>query len=78
MIDVYALAEVIIAKLSGSAEAIREVAKKHRLEATLQVVLTISTNENLSTPAIGLSVECVQFLAAVGASIDVDTYHGAS
>jgi hypothetical protein len=64
--------------LSGLAEAIRDAAELHSLEATMQVVLTISPDDSLSTPAIGFSKESIQFLASVGASIDVDTYRGAS
>lgn len=78
VIDVYAMGEALIARLSGSAEAIRDAAELHSLEATMQVVLTISPDDSLSTPAIGFSKESIQFLASVGASIDVDTYRGAS
>lgn len=78
VIDVYAMGEAVIAKLSGSAEAIRGAQKQHGLDATLQVVLTVSPDDSLSTPAIGFSAESVQFLASVGASIDVDIYRGAS
>ncbi len=76
IIDVYKMGESLIAKLAESADAIRSVAAEHNLEATLQVVLTVSPDDRLSTPAIGFSRKSIQFLASVGASIDVDTYRG--
>ena len=78
VIDVYVMGEAIVAKLSGAASAIVAAISQYRLEATLQVVLTVSPDDRLSTPAIGFSAESVQFLSAVGASIDIDTYRGAS
>jgi hypothetical protein len=76
IIDVYEMGESLIAKLAESADAIRSIAAEHNLEATLQVVLTVSPDDRLSTPAIGFSRESIRFLASVGASIDVDTYRG--
>jgi hypothetical protein len=76
IIDVYKMGESLIDKLAESADAIRSVAAEHNLEATLQVVLTVSPDDRLPTPAIGFSRESIRFLASVGASIDVDTYRG--
>ncbi len=78
MLDVYDMGEALISRLSGSSETIRRVAERFNLAVTLQVVLTVSADDRLSTPAIGFSAETVQFLASVGASIDIDTYRGAA
>lgn len=44
------------------------------LYAVLEVVLYISTDDAVSTPAIGFSNRVLAFLADVNASIDIDTY----
>jgi hypothetical protein len=77
VVDVYELGEAVLRPLLLRAEAIRSVAKAHDASVTLQVVLTISMDERLSTPAVGFSESIVAFLASVGASIDVDTYRAA-
>ena len=40
------------------------------------VVLTVSTDERDSTPAIGFSPQVISFCHAVGASIEFDIYRG--
>ena len=44
------------------------------LEATFQVVLWISTDDSISTPAIGFKPEVILFIHKIGASVDIDTY----
>jgi Domain of unknown function (DUF4279) len=61
-------------RLSPHSEKIASVRKQLGLEAVLQVVLWITTDESKSTPAIGFNPEVISFLNTVGASIDVDTY----
>jgi len=78
VVDVYELSETVVSRLQGKAETIRRITASTQAEAVLQVVLTISMNEQLSTPAIGFSEAVVQFVAQAGAYIDVDTYRGAS
>ena len=48
--------------------------QQFKVEAVLQVVLYITTDETKSTPAIGFEPEVISFLNAVGASVDIDTY----
>jgi hypothetical protein len=74
IIDVYEMASRLVAQLSPATERIIEISAKYKLTACLQVVLTITTDQTKSTPAIGFDVAVIKFLSAVGASIDVDTY----
>jgi hypothetical protein len=78
VVDVYDLASDLVERLAPKADAIRSLIGEFKLSATLQVVLTISADDALSTPAIGFDTTVIAFLASVGASIDVDTYRGAS
>jgi hypothetical protein len=77
IIDVYELGESVVRPLLPHAGAIRALASKYSAKVVLQVVLTISLDDRLSTPAIGFSESVVAFLSSVGASIDVDTYRAA-
>jgi len=74
IVDVYELSSRVIATLAPHAEAIRSVMEDNDLSAFLEVVLHISMDESLSTPAIGFDTSVVEFLAKIGASIDIDTY----
>lgn len=74
VVDVYEVAEPLIQRLEPKSEAIRSLVDELDLEAILQVVLWISTDENISTPAIGFDGGTIQFLSKVRGSIDVDTY----
>lgn len=77
--DVFRLNEIaneLIAALLPVQDKIAELAKAHRLEACLMVVLTVSTDERDSTPAIGFSPRVISFCHAVGASIEFDIYQG--
>ena len=77
--DVFRLGEIadeLIAALLPVQDKIAELAKAHRLEACLMVVLTVSTDERDSTPAIGFSPQVISFCHAVGASIEFDIYQG--
>ena len=77
--DVFRLDEIadeLIAPLLPVQDNIAELAKAHRLEAYLMVVLTVSTDERDSTPAIGFSPRVISFCHAVGARIEFDIYQG--
>ena len=77
--DVFRLDEIadeLIAALLPVQAKIAELAKAHRLEAYLMVVLTVSTDERDSTPAIGFSPQVISFCHAVGARIEFDIYQG--
>ncbi len=77
--DVFRLDEIadeLIATLLPVQDKIAELIKAHRLEAYLMVVLTVSTDERDSTPAIGFSPQVISFCHAVGARIEFDIYQG--
>ena len=77
--DVFRLDEIadeLIAALLPVQDKIAELAKAHQIEAYLMVVLTVSTDERDSTPAIGFSPRVISFCHAVGARIEFDIYQG--
>ena len=74
LIDVYDLSKKLVDILASESNKIATLIAESSLCAVLQVVLWISTDPELSTPAIGFDQGTVDFLAKVGASIDVDTY----
>ena len=53
---------------------ITELIKIHNLSAIFMVVLTISTDEQDSTPALCFSPAVIEFCHSVGASIELDLY----
>ena len=76
VIDLYAISDTLVSKLHPSIELIREAITHWGLGAVLQTVLHISTDETVSTPASGFSIETIRFLSRVGASVDLDIYRG--
>jgi hypothetical protein len=74
VIDVYAMSEALITKLAPYVEKIVEVKEKFALTCVLQVVLRIDQDETKSMPAIGFEHAVIDFLNAVGGTIDIDTY----
>lgn len=78
LVDVYALSTTLIESLIPHEARIVAAMKEHKLEAVLEVVLRISPDESVSTPAIGFDAPVVAFMSRVGGSIDVDTYRGVS
>jgi hypothetical protein len=73
-VDVYDLSEAVVLRLKDRVELILESKKKYNLTCRLQVVLWVTSDESQSTPAIGFEENIINFLAKVGASVDVDTY----
>ena len=73
-IDVYHMAADLVSKLEPHRTHIAELKKKLGLEAILEIVLTISKSETLSTPALGFDRTVLDFLSATDATIDIDTY----
>lgn len=78
LIDVYEMSSALIRALKPHAHKIREAMQAHHLEAVLEVVLTITPDDSVSTPAVGFDSTVISFLNEVGASIDVDIYRGES
>jgi hypothetical protein len=74
VIDVYEMSEALITKLAPYVEKIVEVKEKFGLTCVLQVVLWIDQDETKSMPAIGFEHVVIDFLKAVGGTIDIDTY----
>ncbi|MBP6656033.1 MAG: DUF4279 domain-containing protein [Propionivibrio sp.] len=68
------LADQLISRIEGSADCIASAVAESGLYAVLEVVLYISMDEELSTPALGFSSKTIAFLHRVGAEIDVDIY----
>ena len=74
VVDVYELSGKVVKDLAPHAERIAAEVRKRDLAAVLQVVLWISTDEEVSTPAIGFDADVISFLHRVGGTIDIDTY----
>ena len=75
--DVFRLGEIaeeLIISLLPLQEKITELIKIHNLSAIFMVVLTISTDEQDSTPALCFSPAVIEFCHPVGASIELDLY----
>lgn len=77
IIDIYEMSSALVTLLAPCTEKIAKTRRELGLEAVLEVVLWITTDESKSTPAIGFDSEVISFLHAVGATIDVDTYRNA-
>lgn len=75
-VDVYEMASTLVSELQPRAKEIIQIKKRFSLDAVLQVVLTISTADDQSTPAIGFNTDVLKFVNAVEATIDVDTHLG--
>ena len=74
LVDVYEMSSALVAKLAPHVDEINLARERFGLESALSVVLTITTDDAKSTPAIGFDRSVVAFLAKVGAWVDVDTY----
>jgi len=74
IIDVYGMSSALVERLAPYSQRIIRAKQQLKLDAVLEVVLWISTDDSISTPAIGFTPEVVSFLNSVGASIDIDTY----
>lgn len=74
IIDVYELSSNLVSTLQPYESKIKKAIKQHNLRAVLEVVIWFSTNEEVSTPAIGFDETTIQFLNSIGATIDIDTY----
>ena len=73
-IDIYEISSALVSRLLPQLGEIQTAIHHHHLESVLEVVLWISTDEGISTPAIGFDSRVISFLSSVGAEIDIDTY----
>jgi len=74
VIDVEEMALKVVKILEPKAEEIKTIKRKLNAMVRLEVVLWITTDEKQSTPAVGFNLQIIEFLAKVGAYIDIDTY----
>lgn len=74
VIDIYDMADEILQQLLPKKKQIVEMIQKHNLTPFLQVVLWISINDEISTPAIGFNPDVITFLGDINGYIDIDTY----
>jgi hypothetical protein len=74
IVDVYQMSADLLKIVKPYKEKIILAKEQFQVDAYLEVVLRISTDESISTPAIGFDRDIIQFLNEVGATIDVDTY----
>lgn len=73
-IDVFEMSTQIVNVLKPKLDLIIEAKDRFKAKPRFQVVLTFSMNEERFTPAIGFEVETIEFLGAIGAVVDIDTY----
>lgn len=74
LIDVYDLAEKSVEILMPDFENFREVILNHQVTAIFQAVVYFPKSAEIPMPAIGFSKRVIEFAAAMGASIDIDSY----
>ncbi|WP_430453830.1 DUF4279 domain-containing protein [Rhodopirellula europaea] len=74
VIDIYEMADSIVADLEPHHGDIVSAIREFKLDAMLQVVIRFSTDDEISTPAIGFSRKALSFVDLVSATIDIDTY----
>lgn len=74
VVDVYEMASSLVSALAPYTDNIIKAKTDLGLQAVFEVVLTITTDDSKSTPAIGFEFEVIEFLYKVGATIDIDTY----
>ena len=73
-LDIYELVARICRQLAGKALKIRRLVETYRLNAVLEVVLWIDTNQSESPPRLGFDEKVISFLHETSASIDIDIY----
>ena len=74
VINVYEMSNSLIEQLAPYESKIVEAVRVFGLFAVLQVVLWIDQDETASMPAIGFERPVLDFLTAVSATIDIDSY----
>lgn len=74
VIDIYEMSKTLIVPLLPHSESIIKAKSDLGLEAVLEVVLWITSDEAISTPIIGFDSQVISFIASIGATIDIDTY----
>ncbi len=78
IIDIYDMTAVLVKTFESKVDVINEIKQRFNVTTRLEIVLSFSTDEEVSTPIIGFETDTIAFLAKVGASVDIDTYLQAS
>lgn len=78
VLNIYELAEKVVGQLEPYTLQFAEAISKYKAEATFQVVFEFPVSEEVSTPILGFSTRVIRFVAATGASIDMDSYRTAT
>ena len=68
------LADKLVERIKPGARYIASAVTDEDLSAVLEIVLWVSMDQSVSTPALGFSKRTITFLHDVGAFIDVDIY----
>ncbi len=72
-LDIYKLIDdEILKKIEPAKDKIIEICKSHNLSPRLGVVLTLSIDEDETTPDVGFGSRVIKFCSEVGAFINVD------
>ena len=71
-VDVYKLTEIILKQLEPVKEQILQICKSHNLSPRMGVELTLSTDKDDTCPDVGFGGRLVNFLAEIGAFINID------
>jgi len=74
IIDIYDMTTVLVKTLEAKVDIINEIKQKFNVTTRLEIVLSFTTNEEVSTPIIGFEIDTIAFLAKIGAYVDIDTY----
>lgn len=74
IIDIYDLSERVVEILLPHRDAFVEAIRRYDAKAVFQIVLYFPVSGEIPTPAFGFSEKVVAFVAAVGGSIDIDSY----
>ena len=68
------MSDRLVTQLGPITEKLIQAKKKFSLNCVFQVVLWIDQDEEASMPAIGFEPPVIDFIHALGAKIDIDTY----
>ena len=76
LVDIYEVSRSVVDRLLPFEEGIALAMRKYGLEAVLQVVVFLSGDDEVSSPALGFDETVIAFLGRLNASVDVDMYKG--
>ncbi len=71
-VDIYVLTDNLLKQLEPIKDKILEVCKNQNLSPRIGIVLTLSIDKGDSSPEVGFGARMIQFLADIGAFINVE------